>query len=142
MSGGDDDAREAREEADWRSIVENYGETPSFPDTPRPLPELFEPLPQEVPPELDPVAAAEEADRYVPPPPPPVPRPRGLRLLAWMGLFGVPAVVLVLLVIGISLPPLVGVLLLVWFIGGFAYLVATMHGPHDPDGGWDDGAVV
>jgi hypothetical protein len=144
----DDVSRRAREDAEWRSIVDNYGDRPEF--TPKPEPKPVEPPPgsgpvaPELPAELGPRSwePVAEDDRYVPPPPPPIPRPRGLRLIAWLGLFGVPAVVLVCLVLNVSLPSPLGFLALVWFVGGFGYLVATMSGPKDPDGGWDDGAVV
>jgi hypothetical protein len=140
VTGRDDEARarQAREEAEWREIVANFGEAPEFPDLPppppAPLPPVDEPVAEE--------SSYDDEEGYVPPPPPPVKPPTGLRLVAWLGLFGVPAVVLVCIVFGISLPSLVGVGFVVWFVGGFGYLVATMNGPRDPDGGWDDGAVI
>lgn len=140
---GDDAERRAREDAAWQSIVDHYGERPDFlpPEAP---PEALPERDDEQPAELGPRAwePAEEDDRYVPPPPPPVPRPHGLRLAAWLGLFGVPIVVLVCIVAGVSLPSPLGFLALVWFVGSFGYLVATMTGPKDPGGGWNDGAVV
>jgi hypothetical protein len=154
---GDEVDRREREDAAWRSIVDNYGDHPEFtppdqttedqtaepeaPETPEIPAHLFA---YETPPELGPRAwePAPEDEGYVPPPPPPVPRPQGLRLAAWTGLFGVPAVVLVCIVLGVSLPSPLGFLALVWFVGGFGYLVATMGGPDDPDDGWDNGAVV
>jgi hypothetical protein len=61
-------------------------------------------------------------------------------MLAWLGLFGAPAVLLAALVAGIHIPSLVGYLLVGSFVGGFAYLVVQMpRGPHDP---WDDGARI
>jgi len=142
VSRDDEAARRAREDAEWRSIVDNYGDRPEV--RPEPEPEPEQPVQIGLPPELGPRSweAPEEDDRYVPPPPPPVPRPHGLRLAAWLGLFGVPTVVLVCIVLHVSLPSPLGFLALVWFVGGFGYLVATMNGPKDPDGGWDDGAVV
>jgi hypothetical protein len=151
---GDEAARRAREDAEWQSIIDHYGEQPDVPpeDAP-PAPPVFPSLAQpgsesptahDLPAELGPRSwtPAEEDDRFVPPPPPPVPRPQGLRLFAWLGLFGVPTVVLVCIVLHVSLPSPLGFLALLWFVGGFGYLVATMSGPKDPDGGWDDGAVV
>lgn len=160
--GSNDDARREQEDAEWRSIVDNYGDRPEFtapssdaassdapaPDSDEhPWPSLRSSPMRDEPAELAP--SWEEDDRYVPPPAPPVPVPHGLRLAAWLGLFGVPAVVLVWIVLGISLPsPLdilempLGLLAFVWFVGGFGYLVATMGGPKDSGGGWDDGAVV
>ena len=139
----DEAARRAREDAEWQSIVENYGDRPEVAPPPEPEPE---PEPEriifEVPPELGPRSwePRPEDDRYVPPPAPPVPRPHGLRAVAWFGLFGVPTVVLVFLVLGISLPSPLGLIALIWSVGGFCYLVATMKDPGDD--GWDDGAVV
>ena len=145
MTGNDRDsdeaARRAREDAEWRSIVDNYGDHPDVvaPEVEPPA----EPGPYfDLPAELGPRAwePAPEDDRYVPPPAPPVPRPHGLRAVAWFGLFGVPTVVLVCLVLGISLPSPLGLIALIWSVGGFCYLVATMKDPGDD--GWDDGAVV
>ncbi len=73
----------------------------------------------------------------MPPPAPPIPRPEPRRLLAWGGLVVAPILALLLLVVG-SLPSYASFLLFCWFVGGFAYLVATMNdGGSD---GWDDGA--
>jgi hypothetical protein len=143
----DEADRRAQEEAEWRAIVDHYGDQPEFtppaatPEPTMPPAELFR---IDLPVELGPRSwePAEETEGFVPPPPPPIPRPHGLRLAAWLGLFGVPAVVLVCIVLNVSLPSLLGFLALVWFVGGFGYLVATMNGPKDPDGGSDDGAVV
>ncbi|HET6168000.1 MAG TPA: hypothetical protein VFE07_14305 [Marmoricola sp.] len=142
VSRDDEAARRAREDAEWRSIVDNYGDRPDVVPAPEPEPE--EPIQFALPPELGPRSweAAEEDERYVPPEPPPVPRPHGLRLAAWLGLFGVPTVVLVCIVLHVSLPSPLGFLALVWFVGGFGYLVATMNDHKDSGGGWDDGAVV
>ena len=142
--GSDESDRREREDAAWQSIVQNYGDRPelSTPPAAEPVPD---PPSFEVPVELGPRSWEPgedlDDDRYVPPPPPPLPRPQGLRLAAWLGLFGVPAVVLLCIILGVSLPSPLGFLALVWFVGGFGYLVATMNGPKDP-GGWDDGAVV
>lgn len=145
MTGHDDEgARRAREDAEWQSIVENYGDRPEVgAKDPEPEP-VVDPAIFEMPAALGARSweLEEEDDRFVPPPPPPVPRPHGLRLAAWLGLFGVPAVVLLCIVLHVSLPSPLGFLALVWFVGGFGYLVATMNGPRDPGGGWDDGAVV
>ncbi len=146
-NSSDDVGRREREDAEWRSIIDNYGDQPEAapPAEPDAAPELPTHLfAFETPPELGPRSwePAPDDDRYVPPPPPPLPRPQGIRLAAWAGLFGVPAVVLVCIVLHVSLPSPLGFLALVWFVGGFGYLVATMNGPKDSDGGWDDGAVV
>ena len=129
----------------WRSIVDNYGERAEVePDPPvsdvgadewsRPAPE----------PEADWAETSADSDwseeRFVPPPPPPLPRPRRDRLVAWLGVFGSPAILLICLVLGISLPELLAYALVTAFVGGFLYLVWLMpSGPRDPD---DDGAVI
>jgi hypothetical protein len=66
--------------------------------------------------------------------------PRGRRGLAWAGLFGVPVLVLLSIALGVHVSGWAAFLLLVWFVGGFVYLVATMS--DKPTDGWDDGAVV
>jgi len=132
------------EDALWRAIVENYGERPEIPvaePEPEPPPPLDPGLPS--PPDEDPGTTATSADpgtgdHYVPPPPPPLPKPPPARLLAWVGLFGVPMFVLVALVADLALPSLVGLVLMVWFVGGFVFLVASMRpGPGEDH---DDGA--
>ena len=139
--------RETDDDA-WRAIVENYGDRIELDDDP-PLDVLHD---DDVEREhLDYEVAevrhdrrhtdkprAEDDDGYVPPPPPPLPSVARDRLLAWLGLFGAPTILLVTLVLGISLPPFIGYLLVAAFIGGFGYLVVKMpRGPADP---WDDGA--
>jgi len=118
----------------WRSIVDNYGDRAELTDDePEPAAGPVEP-----PAPLAPVA--DEEERYVPPPPPPVPRPENKRLVAWIGLFGTPLLLLVCLVLGIRLPALMSYLMIAWFIGGFSYLVLLMpKGPRDPG---DDGAQI
>jgi hypothetical protein len=139
----------------WRSIVENYGERVELDDDP-PLDVLHEELdrsfdiehPGEVrhnrrrtdPPEHERRSQPPEEDGFVPPPPPPLPEVARDRMLAWIGLFGSPTILLVTLVLGISMPPLLGYLLVAGFLGGFGYLVMKMpRGPADP---WDDGARI
>ncbi len=140
----DDVAR--REAAAWQAIVDNYGDHPSF-DEPGPV---EEPRPREVarsvpsrldlddePPET---VASDTEEHFVPPPPPRVHLAAPPRLLAWVGLFGVPVLTLVALVVGVTLPQWLSVLLMAWFVGGFVFLVASMRpGPRD---GHDDGAVL
>ena len=122
----------------WRSIIDNYGDRADL----GPEPEA-EPRPQrhELPDEPDELfEPARDPERFVPPAPPPVPRPTPDRLVAWLGLFGAPMVLLAALVLNLHLPSWVGYLLVVWFVGGFAYLVVQMpRGPRDPG---DDGARI
>lgn len=115
----------------WRSIVDNYGDRA----------ELAEgDVPAAPPSAAREPADVESEDRYVPPPPPPLPRPENKRLVAWVGLFGMPAVLLSCLILGIGLPSLLAYLMAAWFMGGFTYLVLMMpKGPRDPG---DDGARI
>ena len=130
------------EDALWRSIIDNYGDRPTIDEL---EPEIEAPpslrdldaVPQVDGDEPDPVTEDPE-EHYVPPAPPPLPKPPPARLLAWTGLFGVPAFVLVALVEGLNLTPWMGLILMVWFVGGFVFLVASMRpGPGDD---YDDGA--
>ncbi|MFC5178977.1 hypothetical protein [Nocardioides taihuensis] len=128
----------------WRAIVENYGERPRLdpsPPAPEPEPVWFTGA-------LADAAGSAGADDiddpdeegFVPPPPPPLPWPEPARLLAWLGVFGAPTVLLVGLVLGVTLPSVLGYALIGWFVGGFGYLVLHMDNtPRDPG---DDGAVV
>ncbi|WP_183096188.1 hypothetical protein [Nocardioides stalactiti] len=139
----------ARErELEWQQIVDNFGERavlePDVDIEPEPAPRsrFFEDLD-----DLDQEAGEAEVrdrvhpdDAFVPPTPPPIPRPPADRLAAWLGVFGIPALVLVCIVLGIALPTWVGLLLAAGFVGGFLYLVMQMSDePRDP---WDDGAVL
>ena len=150
MNRPEDEPRQADDDAVWRDIVDSYGDRPDFPEMHSPeSPEAATPAPEplapepvfDVPVELG-AATWDDEGHFVPPEPPPVPRPQGLRAVAWLGLFGVPALLLVLLLIHYSPPSPIGLLMIIWFVGGFGYLVATMNGPSDPDSGWDDGAVL
>ena len=123
----------------WRSIVENYGERAEI----DPAPSGTEPEPTyDEPDDRDDVEAWDEPDddRFVPPPPPPLPHPTPVRLAAWVGVFGAPAVLLVVMVLALPLPTWLEKGLVGYFVGGFLYLVFNMErGPRDP---WDDGARV
>ena len=140
-------------EAAWRAIVENYGERPDLGEASKvdQSPVVAEPVVRDPfdrsyldsvdatePPERHETRAREE--HFVPPEPPPLPRGTPARLLAWLGLFGAPVVMLAAVAFGIDLPMWVSVGMVAAFIGGFVFLVATM--PRDGDGGRGDGAVV
>lgn len=141
MTGRDEHARQAREDAEWRSIVENFGDRAELPEPEPETPVFAAPAPvDDEPPELA-ATPWDEEEHFVPPEPPPLPRPQGARAAAWFGLFGVPTLALIAIVLGVSLPSYVALVLIAWFVGGFGYLVATMSG-RDPDSGWDDGAVL
>jgi hypothetical protein len=135
--------RDSDEDA-WRAIVENYGERVELDDEPPadPSPEqklerFFVPLPQ---PDVDDVDD-EPDDAFVPPTPPPLPKLPPDRLLAWLGLFGSPSILLICVVLNVHLPPWLGYLLVASFIGGFLYLVVKMPRRDDIDP-WDDGARI
>ena len=160
-----DDNREGRditpgsrdEDLLWRSIVDNYGDRVTLDPTPEESPAeppegpIEEPAATQEPaapsePDEQPAEARDWLDAYddpedhfVPPEPERVPTPEPPRLIAWAGVFGVPVVVLVLVVLQVSLPPWASMLCLAWFVGGFGYLVATMR-REPPDDDWDDGA--
>lgn len=129
----------------WRAIVDNYGDRPDLGDDDGDRAALARLSPERPPAEL---RGADDAtvdpepseERYVPPPPPPLPTTTTDRLIAWIGVFGSPTVLLLCLVVGIDLPPLLGYLLVGSFVGGFCYLVFKMpRGPRDPN---DNGAQL
>jgi hypothetical protein len=154
---------ESRTELAWREIVENYGERavlddPSAPsDEATPAPESPSPAAPASPPspssadlpehlrDDDEVELREQAiaksERFRPPPAPPFPVPRTWqRGLAWSGVFVAPLIALVIGLLSIYVHPLVGWVLVGWFVGGFAYLVLEMpKSPRDP---WDDGSRI
>lgn len=127
------------EDAAWRAIVDNYGERvlePAAEPTPDPDPVPPSQLRDEEPEEL----RYDADESFVPPAPPPLPRPPADRFLAWVGVFGSPAVLLFFVVTGIGMPHLLGWSLVGAFLVGFGYLVLRM--PTDPRDPWDDGAVL
>lgn len=158
---------ESRTELAWREIVENYGERPVLPDdapgqasedTGRDLgaspgetaPTAYdEGLDDSLQDGLDEQPdhttttrdAVPEVERFQPPVAPPFPRPRTWqRGLAWTGLFVAPVLALVVGLFSLGLPSLVGWTLVLWFVGGFLYLVREMpKSPRDP---WDDGSRI
>lgn len=142
MNRSGEDPPQADDDAVWRDIVDSYGDRPDFPEVAAPEPAEVDPaLAIDVPLELG-SASWEDEGHFVPPVPPPVPRPQGLRAVAWFGLFGVPAIMLVLVITHYAPPSPIGLIMIAWFVGGFSYLVATMDGREDQDRGWDDGAVL
>jgi hypothetical protein len=137
VSGAEEAARKAREDADFQRIVEGFGEAPQFPEQ---LPEA--PPRPEVPAELADSPWLEE-EHFVPEPPPPVPRPKGPRAVAWLGLVGIPLLGALALIVHLPVPAPIPFLLLVGFVASFGFLVATMSSQDDVDP-WDgdDGAVL
>jgi hypothetical protein len=135
-------ARKREREREWQEIIDNFGDRVVLePEDERLIeitPKPVEPEDRDEPVEIGDLVHPD--DEFVPPTPPPIPRPPLDRLLAWLGVFGVPAVVLFCIVLKISIPAWMGVLMAAAFVGGFAYLVVRMSDePRDP---WDDGAVL
>ncbi len=126
----------SRDEDAWRQIVEHYGDVPDFPDVPDEGDAVVEPVQAVESPE--PVDEVPALERFVPPDPPPVPRPRGARLFAWLGIVTPPMLLLIGVLLTIRLPSSISTLLVMWFLGGFLYLVYQM--PKQRDDPWDDGA--
>jgi hypothetical protein len=145
------------EDAAWRAIVENYGARPEL------VPSAEAEPPVAPPPAAPPArsslfdrayldAQAAEDDRaeaswsdeghFVPPEPPPVPGTTPARRLAWIGLFGSPALMLLAVVTRVTFPSWLSMGLVVAFVGGFVFLVATMDRPGGDGWGGDDGAVL
>ena len=91
---------------------------------------------------LETEASWEDEGHFVPPVPPPLPRPAPLRLAAWIGVLVGPVLMTIVAALSWRLPELVTTVLVVGFVGGVVYLIATMgDGPRDPYGP-DNGAVV
>jgi hypothetical protein len=121
------------------SVLEDEGEAlPPLDDEPARPPlssRLVRRTPAPAPPPDDPV------EHFVPPEPPPLPETDRVTRLAWAGLLGGPAIILVAALLGIAIEGWVVVAALAAFLGGFATLVMRMSDRRDDDG-WDDGAVL
>lgn len=118
----------------WRAIVDNFGDRAELsPDELAPRP----PGPNDPSDPSDPFSGDDE---FVPPDPGPLRLPEPPRLLAWGGVLGAPLILFAVVAFGIGLPILVSYLVVIWFLGGFAYLVTTM--PNEPNDPWDDGATL
>jgi hypothetical protein len=133
VNGGNEDEA-------WRAIVENYGERPEVDEPPAadPAPVVFDSPPVVFDPTYDELDAPDETERFVPPEPPPAPKLQLPQHLPWIGVFGAPALLVLALLTGLTLPAWLGYLMVTGFVGGFVYLVLTMRrGGREP---WDDGA--
>ena len=134
---------EGRTELAWREIVEHYGERPVLHDDEPVDAREPEPATDEVD---EPDAAATEdeipeVERFTPPAAPPFPTPRTWqRGVAWSGVFGAPAIALVVALFSLHRHPLLGWALVLGPIGGFLYLVREM--PRAPREPWDDGSRI
>ena len=87
---------------------------------------------------------SEESDpdhHFIPPEPPPLPRPDPVMGIAWAGVFGGPALLMLAAALSISLPSVITTACLIGFVGGVVFLVASMDDGRDRDG-WDNGAQV
>lgn len=82
------------------------------------------------------------ADRFVPPTPPPLPKLEPYQQIAWIGVIGGPALLLLATLFSLTLPRWALGLAVLGFVGGFVALVAMMGNGSDDD--WDpgNGAVV
>lgn len=79
-------------------------------------------------------------DHFVPPTPPPLPRGDALSRVAWAGVLGGPAYLLLVALTGGVFRGWAAALALAAFVGGFVTLVVRMGGRSEDDP--DDGAVV
>ncbi len=134
---------ESRTELAWREIVQHYGDRPVLDDDARhaPPPADEPPVDHDDEPDTDADAEIPVVDRFQPPPPPPFPVPRTWqRGAAWSGIFVAPVLALVITLFSIYVAPIIGWALVLWFVGGFGYLVRSMsRSPRDP---WDDGSRI
>jgi hypothetical protein len=154
------------EDAAWRDIVANFGDTALFDpltrlegervadaeDAVAEPPVTKEPeKPVEINPRLfdqshlEPLnteATWDDEGHFVPPTPPPLPTVEPRRKIAWIALFGCPLVMLMSAIFRFSYPDWFSFLMVTGFVGGFVYLVATMPRKRHDDWSGDDGAVV
>ena len=143
--GGDDDLSGgvSADEAAWRSIVDNYGDRPELePTSPRSsVPSVAaRRLPRGAARATGAARRAPE-DHFVPPPPPPLPLPGPTAAARLAGpVRRADASCWCCCVTGLDLPTWLGLILMVWFVGGFVYLVASMRPGAGDD--YDDGAVL
>ena len=78
----------------------------------------------------------------MPPPPPPLPTVEPRRKLAWGALLAGPLVALLSFVLSVRVADWAVAALVLGFVGGFVYLVATMRASRDEGWPGDDGAVL
>ena len=148
--GLDIDARFAEIIAGWDTSA-TPEEDDLAPEAPAPAP--AEPEPEPPPAErlrglfqptwndqLDSEASWEDEGHFVPPPPPPLPHVEPRRRLAWAALIGSPLIALLMIGAGLVVEGWMSFLLVVAFVGGFGYLVATMRSGPPDDWSGDDGA--
>jgi hypothetical protein len=92
----------------------------------------------------EPAAAEPAADEghFVPPEPPPFPEVEPVTRIAWIGVLGGPALLLVAAILGWELAGPVAFLAVGAFVAGFGTLVTRMKDRPPTDLGGDDGAVL
>jgi hypothetical protein len=81
----------------------------------------------------------EDEGHYVPPPPPEIPEGTPLKRLAWAGLLGGPAAMILLVLTGWDVPRIITIGAGLATLAGFVTLVWQLPDARE-DGGWDDGA--
>ena len=134
------------DEAAWRAIVDNYGDRPeiasrrssSAPPARLAVGPIREESAAEDPTERP--SRPSREDHYVPPPPPPLPDRHRRGCSPGSGCSASRCSCWSALVAGVNLPTWLGLILMVWFVGGFVYLVASMRPGAGDD--YDDGAVL
>ncbi|GAA2211208.1 hypothetical protein GCM10009850_066670 [Nonomuraea monospora] len=146
----------------WRQIVASFNDTAERDSADQPWPDSenvpAEPTRRVVkPPEDEPAhdtspdddepresGGDEEEDEghFEPPPPPPLPKLDLPTKLAWVGLFGGPAYLLVAAMASWHMEGWALFTAVAAFIGGFVALVVRMGDGPPNDSGWDDGAVL
>jgi hypothetical protein len=86
---------------------------------------------------------ADDEGHYIPPPPPPIPTGTLATRLAWAGVLGGPTLAVVMVVLlGRTLPPWLGFCIVAGFIAGFVVLVLRMEDRPPRSSDPDDGAVT
>jgi hypothetical protein len=155
---------ESDEDEVWRQIVASFNDTAERDSADQPWPDSEnvppEPARRVVKPSEDPGGSdvlddvpesdqVEEDDEdededghFRPPVPPPLPKLDLTTKLAWVGLFGGPAYLLVAAMAGWQMEGWSLFTAVAAFIGGFIALVVRMGDGPPNDGNWDDGAVL
>ncbi|MEV0201383.1 hypothetical protein [Nonomuraea sp. NPDC050691] len=145
----------------WRQIVASFNDTAERDSADQPWPDSenvpldqtrrviqpAEPVLRESdtePPEPEHHDHDDEDDEghYEPPPPPPLPKLDLTAKLAWAGLFGGPAYLLLAAMADWRMEGWALFTAVAAFIGGFVALVVRMGDGPPNDSGWDDGAVL
>ena len=87
-------------------------------------------------------AVGSDEGHYVPPAPPPLPEVEPITRIAWIGLLGGPAFLLLAAVLGWQLTTTIALVAVGAFVAGFGTLVFRMKERPPTDPGGDDGAVI